>query len=64
MQQTYMSVHGLSSSQVTTQVDVFNVLNRGDALSVRSQNYTTLSYLQSSSVLQGRILRVGTQLKW
>ena len=33
------------------QIDVFNVLNRGDVLSVRSQNYTTLSYLQPSSVL-------------
>ena len=46
------------------QLDVFNVLNRSDVLSVRSLNYATRSYLQPSSVLQGRIIRIGTQLKW
>jgi hypothetical protein len=46
------------------QVDVFNVLNRNDVLSVRSMNYGTASYLQPSSVLQGRILRLAMQMKW
>jgi hypothetical protein len=35
-------------------------------LSVRSLNYTTTpsSYMQPSSVLQGRILRLAMQLRW
>ena len=50
--------------RVQGQFDVFNALNRSDVLSVRSLNYGTPSYLQPSSVLQGRILRFATQLKW
>jgi hypothetical protein len=38
-------------------------------LSVRSLNYPTSttpspSYQQPSSVMQGRIIRIGTQVKW
>jgi hypothetical protein len=46
------------------QLDVFNALNRGDVLSVRSMNFGTPSYLQPSSVLQGRIIRIATQMRW
>ncbi len=51
------------------QIDVFNVLNRSAVLSVRSLNFPTPStpspsYMQPSSVLQGRIVRLATQLKW
>jgi carboxypeptidase family protein len=46
------------------QFDMFNALNLSSVLSVRSSNYLTASYNQPSSVLQGRILRVATQLKW
>jgi len=40
------------------------VLNRSDVLSVRSLNFGTPSYMQPSSILQGRILRFATQMKW
>ena len=43
---------------------VFNVLNRSPAYAVRSLNYTTTSYLQPASVLQGRYLRIGMQARW
>jgi hypothetical protein len=48
------------------QLDMFNALNRGDVLSVRSTglNFLTPSYMQPQSVLQGRIIRIATQLKW
>jgi Carboxypeptidase regulatory-like domain len=46
------------------QIDFFNALNRSDVLSVRSMNYDTPSYKQPSSILQGRIIRIATQLKW
>jgi len=46
------------------QLDFFNALNRSDVLSVRSMNYGTPSYMQPSSILQGRIVRIATQVKW
>ena len=54
----------VGKARLQAQLDVFNVLNRGDVLSVRSLNYGTSSYQQPSSILQGRIVRIGTQLKW
>jgi hypothetical protein len=46
------------------QLEVFNTLNSDAALTVRSANFGTASYNQVASVLQGRIVRVGAQLKW
>ncbi|PYQ75053.1 MAG: hypothetical protein DMG04_08440 [Acidobacteria bacterium] len=46
------------------QVDVFNALNRSDVLSVRSLNFLTPSYMQPSSILQGRIIRFAAQLRF
>jgi hypothetical protein len=54
----------IGGTRVQGQLDLFNALNRSDVLSVRSLNYGTGSYLQPSSVLQGRIVRLGMQLKW
>jgi hypothetical protein len=56
-------------TRIQPQIDFFNVLNRSSVLSVRSLNFPTSntpspSYLQPSSVLQGRILRVVMQVKW
>jgi len=57
------------AGRVQGQLDLFNVLNRSAVLSVRSLNFPTAStpspsYLQPSSVLQGRILRLAMQLRW
>src|SRR3989441_208079 len=46
------------------QLDVFNALNRSDVLAVRLLNFGTPGYKQPSSVLQGRIIRIATQMKW
>jgi hypothetical protein len=54
----------IGKARVQGQFDVFNALNRSDVLSVRSMNFGTSSYLQPSSVLQGRILRLASQLRW
>ena len=53
-----------SGRRLQAQLDVFNVLNRGDVLAVRSLNFGTASYQQPASVLQGRIVRVAMQAKW
>lgn len=42
----------------------FNVFNASTEVSYRSTLYNTAAYLQPSSVLQGRMLRLGVQLQW
>jgi hypothetical protein len=54
----------LGATRLQGQFDVFNLLNRSDVLSVRSLNFGTTSYMQPSSVLQGRILRLAVQVRW
>ena len=54
----------VGTTRVQGQFDMFNAFNRSAVLSVRSLNFGTASYNQPSSVLQGRILRLGMQLKW
>ena len=43
---------------------LFNALNNRAMLTVRSQNYLTSSYLQPSTVLQPRLVRIGLQVNW
>jgi hypothetical protein len=52
------------STRIEGQVDIFNVLNANTEVSYRSTNFGLSSYLQPSSVLQGRMVRLGAQLKW
>ena len=53
-----------SRVRLQPEASVFNLLNRSPDYAVRSLNYGTSSYLQPSSVLQGRYLRLGMQAKW
>jgi hypothetical protein len=46
------------------QFDMFNALNLSAVTAVRTLNFGTSSYMQPSSVLQGRIIRFATQVKW
>ena len=54
----------VSGYRLQGQVDVFNVSNENYASAYRSTNFGTTSYLQPSSVLQGRMFRLGLQVKW
>ncbi|MGH9384727.1 MAG: hypothetical protein ACRD2N_10615, partial [Vicinamibacterales bacterium] len=49
---------------VTGQVDIFNVGNSNAVAAVASTLYNTAAYNRPSSVLQGRMIRLGMQLKW
>ena len=53
-----------SRVRLQPEASVFNLLNRSPDYAVRSLNYGTSSYLQPSSVLQGRYIRLGMQAKW
>jgi hypothetical protein len=50
--------------RVQGQADIFNALNKSTELSYRSVNATTATYLVPSSILQGRQVRLGLQMKW
>ena len=49
---------------VTGQVDIFNVGNSNTVGQVASTLYNTAAYNRPASVLQGRMLRLGVQMKW
>jgi hypothetical protein len=44
--------------------DLFNMLNVSPVYAVRSMNYGTLSYLQPSSILVGRVFQLGAVVKF
>jgi len=46
------------------EASVFNAFNQSAVIAVRSLNYLTSSYLQPSSILSARVLRLGVQVKW
>ena len=49
---------------ITPKLDIFNALNSDDYTSVTSSQFNAQTYLQPSVVLQGRIIRVGVDVKW
>jgi hypothetical protein len=54
----------MGRTRVQGQLDIFNVFNANTEVTYRSTNYATAAYLQPSSVLQGRVLRLGAQVRW
>ena len=70
-----ITVHGI---KFDPKVDIFNALNSDDYFAVRGQSYTPVTnpalatglngsggtYLQPSSILQGRLLRIGAVITW
>ena len=54
----------VSGYRLQAQADLFNVANNNTVLSYRSSNFSTAAYLQPSTVLQGRMLRLGMQVRW
>ena len=61
---SFAKVFEVSGMRLSGQADIFNVFNKNTALSYRSTNFATSSYLQPASVLQGRMVRLGVQMKW
>ena len=45
-------------------LDIFNALNSSDYYSVRSQVYGAATYMLPNSALQGRIARIGVDMRW
>jgi hypothetical protein len=54
----------VANVQVQPRLDIFNTLNRSDVVAVRSLNFGTSSYFQPATVIQGRIVQLGLNLRW
>jgi len=54
----------VSNWSFTPKLDIFNALNSDDYTAVTSSQYNAATYLQPSVILQGRIVRVGVDVKW
>jgi hypothetical protein len=54
----------IANLQVQPRLDLFNTLNRSDVVAVRSLNFGTSSYFQPATVIQGRIVQLGLNMRW
>jgi hypothetical protein len=54
----------MGRTRLLGQMDIFNLLNANTDLAYRSTNFNTPAYVQPASVLQGRMFRMGVQLRW
>jgi hypothetical protein len=50
--------------RVQAQFDIFNVFNKDTETAYRDRLYGLASYRQPSTVLQGRMIRLSTQVRW
>ncbi len=57
-------VFTVGRTRLEAQLEVFNVLNSDADLTVRGTNFGTAAFQQASGAVQGRIIRVGAQMKW
>jgi hypothetical protein len=54
----------MGSVRISPAFEAFNINNADTVISYSSTNYGTTGYLSPNSILQGRILGVGTSVKW
>jgi hypothetical protein len=54
----------LKGTRLQGQVDIFNVFNADTVTAYASTNYNTSAYVLPSSVTQGRMVRLGAQVRW
>jgi Carboxypeptidase regulatory-like domain len=52
------------TASFTPKMDIFNAFNSDDYTAVSSTQYGAATYLQPSVILQGRIVRLGLDVKW
>jgi hypothetical protein len=50
--------------RVTPKLDLFNALNSDDYTAVATMQYGAATYQRPSTVLQGRIIRIGADMRW
>ena len=50
--------------RITPKLDIFNAFNSDDYTAVTSMQYGGATYLRPTSILQGRIIRIGVDMNW
>ena len=50
--------------RVTPKLDIFNALNSDDYTAVVTTQYAAATYMRPSTILQGRIIRFGVDVRW
>ena len=54
----------LGGVKVSPKLDIFNAFNSNDWTGVQSMQYGAATYKRPSVILQGRVVRIGADLKW
>jgi len=50
--------------RATPRMDLFNALNSDDYTAVATTQYAAATYMRPSTILQGRIIRIGVDVRW
>ena len=53
-----------NTTKLTPKLDIFNLLNSDDYSAITSTQYGAQTYGVPSVILQGRIVRIGIDVKW
>jgi len=51
-------------ARVSPALELFNILNPDNIVSVVTNNYASASYKRPNSIVQGRLIGVGAQVRW
>ena len=51
-------------SSIMPRIDLFNAFNSDAYTSVTTLQYGATAYMQPSVILQGRLIRIGVDVKW
>jgi hypothetical protein len=54
----------MGRARVSPALEVFNVLNPDNIVSVVTNNYASASYKRPNSIVQGRLIGIGAQVRW
>ena len=61
---SFAKTFALKGTRLQGQVDIFNVFNADTITAYAATNYNTSAYVLPSSVTQGRMVRLGVQVRW
>src|SRR5262249_4930153 len=52
------------TTKIMPKLDIFNLFNSDDYTAVSTMQFGATAYLRPSTILQGRIIRLGVDVKW
>jgi hypothetical protein len=61
---SFAKTFSVGQIRVNPKLDIFNAFNSDDYTGVSSTQFGAATYMRPSTILQGRIVRIGADLKW